>query len=478
MVPRRATFNRPTGCARFRKQSLLPVPMSAILTHPSVAHTRLITDGRVSCYDALSSILPAVVSGVAFLVAVRRLPLLHPVQLWTGSWALATILYAFRLLPYRDLSWLTAGLICGAVVAFAAGAFLGVRAARRWYAPTRAQPKTRVVELAGRLSLTLLGVTLAAFLAQLVSRYGIMRVLQISPEVKLYLSGGEAPLSGIYVEVAVAAAAICALAGALATTRSSRRRWLVAAATCAASVYFSTSRAFIAVAIVAGLAAVVMAGIKVDRRRLTAATLAAVVVIAVSFIGLGALLGKTYGNSGIGQFDNFFSRHPAVNWLALPYQDITASIPALDVLVGASSTWGSTHGCATAPIPCGVVRKLGVRAVRVPVAGPFTKAPLRWNGYTFLERFLLDGGTALTLVMVAITGIVAGLFWAWARARSAAGIVIYAISVPALIAAYRQNLIEFVLVAALISAGLLLLATILSRIALPSKRRLVETRGS
>jgi hypothetical protein len=433
--------------------------------------------GACHAYDALSSILPAVFSGVAFLVAVRRLPLLHPVQLWSGSWALATTLYAFRLLPYRDLSWLTAGLLCGAVVAFAAGVSVGVRAADRWRAPTRAQPATRVVELAGGLSLALLAVTLAAFVAQLVSRYGITRILQISPEVKLYLSGGEAPLSGIYVEVAVAAATICALSGAMAE-RGSRRRWLLASLACAASIYFSTSRAFLAVAIVAGLAAVVMAGIKIDRRRLTAATVTAVIVIAVSFVGLGALLGKTYRNSGIGQFDNFFSGHPAVSWLALPYQDITASIPALDLLVGASSTWGSTDGCATAPIPCGVVRKLGVRAPRVPVAGPFTKAPLRWNGYTFLERFLLDGGAALTLLMVAVTGVVAGLCWARARAGSAAGIVIYAISVPALIAAYRQNLIEFVLVAAVISAGLLLVATILSRVEFPSKSRLVKMRES
>jgi hypothetical protein len=332
----------------------------------------------------------------------------------------------------------------------------------------------KAVSLAAWLSLGLLAVTLAAFIAQLISRYGVQRVLQISPEVKLYLSGGEAPLSGTYVEVAIAAAAICGLGAASATTRGQRRWWLTATAGCAASVYFSTSRAFIAVAIAAGLAALVVGGMKVDGRRLTAVALTAVVLIAVSFIGLGSLLGKTYGNSGIGEFDNFFSRHPAVSWLALPYQDITASIPALDLLVRSSPTWGSAHGCATAPIPCGVVRKLGVPAVRVPVAGPFTKSPLRWNGYTFLERFLIDGGTALTLVLVAATGLLAGYCWARARAGSAAGIVIYAISVPALIGAYRQNLIEFVVVAAVIAVVLLVTGRLLSRLDLPLRRRLVQ----
>jgi hypothetical protein len=425
-------------------------------------------------YGALSSILPAVVTGIAFLIAVRRLPLLHPVQLWTGSWALATALYALRLLPYRDLSWLTAGLICGAVVVFAFGVSLGARAAGRRRVPSRALAEPKVVELAAWLSLALLAVTLAAFMAQLISKFGATRVLQISPEVKLYLSGGEAPLSGTYVEVAIAAASICALAAASASARGPRQWWLTVTAVCAASVYFSTSRAFIAVAIVAGLAALVMAGMKIDRRRLAGMALTAVVLIAVSFIGLGSLLGKTYGNSGIGQFDNFFSRHPAVSWLALPYEDITASIPALDLLVGVSPTWGSAHGCATAPIPCGVVRKLGVPAVRVPVAGPFTKAPVRWNGYTFLERFLIDGGTALTLVLVAITGLLSGYWWARARAGSAAGIVIYAISVPALIGAYRQNLIEFVAVAAIVGVGLLVLASFLSSFDLPFRRGLVQ----
>jgi hypothetical protein len=422
----------------------------------------------------LSSILPAVFTGIAFLLAIRRLPALHPVQLWTGSWAVATVLYALRLLPYRSLSWLTAGLICGAVVAFAVGVPLGAGIARRRQVSRGARQEAEMVVLAAWLSIALLAVTLAAFLAQLISRYGVIDVLRISPEVKYYLSGGQGPFTGTYVDVALAATTFCALAAALANARRLRRRWLVAATACAGTVYFSTSRGFIVVALIAGLSVLVVAGMNVDRRRIAAVSLAAGLVILAMFIGLGALLGKTYGNSTIGEFDNFFSRHPVARAFALPYQDLSASIPALDLLVDASPTWGVAHGCATAPIPCGALRKLGVPTLRVPVAGPFTKPPLQWNAYTFLDRFLIDGGTALTLVLVAITGVLAGYFWARAQAGSTVGIIIYAISVPALVSAYRQNLLEVVLLASLLGVGLLLLARLLWSFRLLLARRWVR----
>jgi oligosaccharide repeat unit polymerase len=411
---------------------------------------------------ALSSILPALFTGIAFVVAVRRLPMLHPVQIWTGSWALATVLYALRLLPYRNLSWLTAGLICGSVLAFAAGALLGTRLAARRRVPRGVREDVQAVESAAWLSTGLLAVTLTAFMAQLVSRFGVTRVLRVSPDVKAYLAGGEAPLSGTYVDVAIAATAICALAGGLAESKAHRRRWLLAAAVSAGTVYFSTGRAFIAVAVIAGLAALLATKMTVDRRRLVATVVAAGLAGIVIFIGLGAALGKTYGNSGIGEFDNFFSRHPAVSWLALPYQDTTAGIPALDLLAGGSSTWGTAHGCATAPIPCGLLRKLGVPAERVPVTGPFTKSPLQWNGYTSLDRFLIDGGTALALALVAVLGLLAGYLWARARAGSTAAVIIYAVSVPSLVFAYRQNLIAQATVVAVIGVGLLLLGRLLS----------------
>jgi SAM-dependent methyltransferase len=252
---------------------------------------------------------------------------------------------------------------------------------------------------------------------------------------------------------------MCGLAAATVKVPGGRQRWLMAAVACASTIYFSTSRAFIVVALAAALAAFLLGGAKVNRRWLAITVGAVVIVTLAVFTGLGAVLGKTYGNSTIGEFDNFFSRHQVARPLALPYQDATASIPALDLLTRVSTTWGVAHGCATAPIACGVLRKLGVPTLRVPAAGPYTKDPLRWNGYTFLDRFLIDFGTALALVLVAITGAVAGYWWRRAREGSVASIVLYAISVPGLVAAYRQNLIEIVLVSSVIAVGLLMLCS-------------------
>jgi hypothetical protein len=96
------------------------------------------------------------------------------------------------------------------------------------------------------------------------------------------------------------------------------------------------------------------------------------------------------------------------------------------------------------------------------VAGPFTKSPLQWNGYTFLDRFLIDGGTALALVLVAATGLLAGYLWSRARAGATLAIVIYAASVPSLVFAYRQNLLAQATVVAVIGVALLFLARALS----------------
>ncbi|HEX5225899.1 MAG TPA: hypothetical protein VFW29_12295 [Solirubrobacteraceae bacterium] len=404
----------------------------------------------------MSSILPAIVACAALALCAWRLQILHPVTLWSASWAASTLLYALRLLPYRDLGWLTTLLICGSIAVFAAAVPLGARLAGK-LARTRPgpppqaglrTPDDRRVEVAAALAIGLLAVTLAAFLARLIAKFGVSHALRISAEVKVYLSSNEAPASGIYVEFAIAAAALCGLAWARARTRRGRRGWLVAALACAASVYFSTSRGFIAVALASALVAAALGRGAMPRRRMIASALAAGVVVVALFVGLGAVIGKTYGNSSIGQFDNFFSRHHAASSLALPYQDATASIPALDLLVRYSPTFGVAHGCATAPIVCGALRKLGLHVVRVPVAGQFTALPLQWNAYTFLDRFLIDWGPALTLVLVAITGLIAGFVWALARARSTVGILLYATCAPALVAAYRQNLIELVALAA------------------------------
>ena len=67
------------------------------------------------------------------------------------------------------------------------------------------------------------------------------------------------------------------------------------------------------VAVITGIAAFALGASDVDRRRLAIISLAALPVILAMFIALGSLLGKTYRNSTIGDFDNFFSRNPAMD---------------------------------------------------------------------------------------------------------------------------------------------------------------------
>src|SRR5439155_21539525 len=109
------------------------------------------------------------------------------------------------------------------------------------------------------------------------------RVLRISPEVKAYLSGGAGPVSAAYVDVAFAATALCALSAAL-TSAGARVRWLLATAVSAGTVYFSTSRGFIVVAVITGIAAFALGASDVDRRRLAIISLAALPVILATFI--------------------------------------------------------------------------------------------------------------------------------------------------------------------------------------------------
>src|SRR5262249_33782738 len=94
-----------------------------------------------------------------------------------------------------------------------------------------------------------------------------------------------------------------------------------------------------------------------------------------------------------------------------------------------------------------------------------------WNAYTFLDRFLIDGGTALALVGVLLTGLLAGGLWARARAGSTVALLVYAIGLPALGAAYRQNLLELVALAAILAVVMLLVGERLSR--LPTVARLL-----
>jgi oligosaccharide repeat unit polymerase len=407
----------------------------------------------------LRSVLPSLVLLTIFVVALVRLPPLHPIQIWSASWALALMLYALRLLPYRGLSWLTVVLICASTISFALGALAGEWVGRHIFL-CRVQPRPQtlapaVVRLAARTSLLAGAALLAVFLAQLTLRYGLVSTLRVSRPVRLTLVSGSAPKSLLYSRFAIVAAALCSLSALLAVDRASRRRWLLACACAIGSLYFSTGRQLIVNALIVSVVVFVLApGRPSVRRRLISVAARLALLTLVIFVGVGAVIGNTYQTNAESKFDNVFSRHTAISWLAPAYAHASAPIPALDIAVDVSSTWGHVYGCATAAFECRMLRHVGLNVDEEPPAPPFTKPPLPWNAYTFLGTLLDDGGTALVLVLVALCGSLIGVLWSLHRSGSMYCTIAYAFSVPAMVWAYRQNLLDVEADAAFIAVGL------------------------
>jgi hypothetical protein len=273
------------------------------------------------------------------------------------------------------------------------------------------------------------------------------------------LVNGSAPKSFVYSEFAIVAAALCALAAALAADRRLRRRWLLACACAAGSLYFSTGRQLVVNALIISVVVFVFVRGRPISRGLAIRGAAGIAVLTFAvFLGVGAVIGNTYHNRDESRFDNFFSRNSAISWLAPAYVDISAPIPALDIAVKVSRTWGRSSGCATAPFECRMLRHVGIDAEQQPLAPPFTQAPVPWNAYTFLGVLLTDGGTALVAILTAVCGLASGAVWSLHRSGRAYGTVLYAFLVPMLVWAYRQNLIDVEVDAAVLTIVMLWIA--------------------
>jgi len=87
-----------------------------------------------------TGIILASVLVLAGFWTILGLPPLHPVQLWTVPWAVASALYAVRLLPYRTLSWETLGIAVGATLTFSVAALAAER--------VKVRPPSQVVNVA------------------------------------------------------------------------------------------------------------------------------------------------------------------------------------------------------------------------------------------------------------------------------------------------------------------------------------------
>jgi hypothetical protein len=186
-----------------------------------------------------------------------------------------------------------------------------------------------------------------------------------------------------------------------------------------------------------------------------------------AMISIGELQGKTFENSSLQGLPSTFSGNEPIQPLALPYEYASASFAALNEQVDVSTTWGESGGCAIGSAACSVLSRAGFDVEARPFIRPFTGPPLRWNLYTALDLPLLDGGRALALPIIALTGFGFGLLWAAVRRRSVIGLVVYAIAGPTLLFAGNQFgfLTPHILGGVLIAAALLIGWRLLDRIA-------------
>jgi hypothetical protein len=385
----------------------------------------------------------AAVVMVAFLsvlavASIVWLPPLHPAQLWLIPWAIAAGLYLIRLLPYRRLGVETVVLVCGSSLAFVLGSLVGQRiGARLPRLARRSESGLGAVRWAAIGALGLTALLLCGFLAQVALRYGLRPTLISTQTVRDAIGLGQFSVTIKYVYAALAATALCATVAAR-EPKPVASRWKVACLLAIASVYFSTGRATLVVAMLVGAVAYVLARARpLSRARFLTGCVAVAVLALLVFVVGGNLIGKTYENNpGLQAVPSVFADHPRLRVVALPYEYTSAPIAGLDVQVAASTVWGTSHGCAAFVEPCRILERLGVSGLEpVPRIRPFTKEPLPWNTYTALDIPLMDGGLILAVPLIGLLGCALGVLWAAARRRSPFAVSAYALLASALVAA-------------------------------------------
>jgi hypothetical protein len=375
---------------------------------------------------------------VTAVVAVGRLPPLHPAQLWTVPWTIAVGLYSLRLLPYRSLSTTTVVVAAASSLAFVAGALAG----EHWLAPRTRRPSKPfqygTVRTAAIGAALLTGVGVSVFVASAAASYGLHDTITASYRLRLAIDGGALTVQIKYVWAALASVALCSMAAGLAPTRRSTQVWLLLAGCSVASIYFATGRATIVSAIVIALVAYLATRrTPVGRRRFAVGVVAVAAVSLGIFIAGGQLIGKTFANdTDLRSVPSFFTRHQSFSGLALAYQYVSAPIAGLDVQVASSARVGGAGGCAVFTEVCRVLQKVGVPVTPVSRIRPFTAPPIVWNTYSGLDAPLIDWGRDLAVPMVGLLGIVCGLLWGWCRRRAGVGQILYSVEAAAIVGSW------------------------------------------
>ncbi|MBJ7470581.1 MAG: oligosaccharide repeat unit polymerase [Solirubrobacteraceae bacterium] len=403
----------------------------------------------------IQAILLAVLH-IALLAWVRRRrEFFHPATLWLVVFSTTTTLYALNLLPYRAMLVESALILCAGTLAFVGGAMLGDRLlARRAPTPDNEgreaaedaadhgrAASAAVVERAATLGLVGLWAWTLLFIVQVAAAFPLQEVFITSYEVRQAISKQNLASIGVkYTYATLAAAALCAIALAGATTPKARWIWTAGVFSTAVSAYLSTGRSNIILPLlVAGVAYAVASGLQLTlKRQLTVAGVGAVIVLVVFTVG-GSIIGKTFENNGLSKVSSVLTDHTLLQPLALPYQYATGPIAAFDVQVRTLPVTPSTDGCATFAVICQVGSAAGFQMAAMPNIRPFTAPPMTWNTYTAMDRPLLDAGAAGVIGLLFLTGTTAGVLFGLANRGGLFATAAYAIAASAVLYAPVQN---------------------------------------
>jgi oligosaccharide repeat unit polymerase len=389
--------------------------------------------------------LPAVALVIVFLLtavwSLVRLPPLHPLQLWSIPWSIASLCFALGLLPFIEISWLAAGLILGATAALG----LGVAGGERLYsrnarepAPGDADALQALLRPAALMAIGLTAIFLLAFLIQLSLRFGLEDALITNSDLRRAIGEGDFPITVKYIYANLAALALTgAMAGLASRTRVSKG-WIATLLLLIATNYFTTARSNIFLAVVvAGVAFFIFRQRWPGWRSMTIGISVMVASSLILFVALGSLVGKEV--DAFPEFQkvpNFFQDQGAISELAIPYRYLSSSIPAFELQVQQSSLTGQTYGCAMLTEACVALETTGLDVDPVPRVKAFTAPYFEWNTYTALDLPLIDFGKLFLVPIFALIGVLVGLSWAAARRLRAAGGVVYALFAACLVGGY------------------------------------------
>lgn len=380
---------------------------------------------------------------LAAALAVRRYPAFHPAQLWAIPWAIAGFTFALDLLPYREIRLTSAALIALSVYGFIGGTEFARRHALILRAPRIGLGRVRrqvAVELSAWIAFAIATIWCLAFVLEAAGELGIGNVVSADYAVRQAIGDGSFDATIKFTYAALGSAAVAAVAAGRADTHRRRNVWLLISVLSVAMIYLATGRStLLAAATVAAVAFILSAQVRVTPRRLAiAGSISASAALVVFLVG-GEITGKTFANNpDLARLPSAFNGGIDLpNWMALPYEYMSAPIPASDVQLGYVVGVGGIGGCVTFPEVCGGLQRLGVDAEPVDRVRLFTARPLRWNTYTSIDSPALDFGWVPTAPFFFLIGIAGGALWNRAERGGPGSIAIYALLAPALITGFN-----------------------------------------